>query len=343
MLVMEDDKRYEKLFKDITDLYGESQTTLLQTYWQTGKCIIETEQKSPARAGYGQYLIERLSNDLTQKYGKGFSQTNLKNMRRLFYTHPENQPESRLEWSKYLMLLSIRDNNMREELAVKAIDEGLTKYQLQKLVDLYMLRNRKESELERIENYKTDRGELYCYRMINSADLNGDNNEVLIDCGFNVWRNIKIENIDKYKDAEIFKTEKRNSKYYISEVLDKTKENAGKIYTYKGYVDSVVDGDTLHVIIDLGFETMIREKIRLRGIDAPEIIFTEGKKAKTFVVNALKNCGYIVLKTYKTDKYDRYVSDIFFMEGEVEAERITQEGELLNRKILDKGFARLAM
>ncbi|NLV66699.1 MAG: hypothetical protein GXY14_03390 [Spirochaetes bacterium] len=334
------EKSYEKLLKEITGLYGDTQHSMLKAYWLTGKYIIETEQETPARAGYGKYLIERLSNDLTKKYGNGFSKTNLKNMRRFFKTHPDSQPVTELEWSKYLTLLVIKDEEMREQFVNKAIDEELTRFQLKKQVELYMFRNRKECDPDMLENYPVERGELYCYRKIEKPDLLSNEKEVIVDCGFNVWRRVTIHNIDKYRDMEIFKTDKRNNRYYISEVLDKTEESIQKNYTYKGRVEKVIDGDTLQVNIDLGFDAVIKQKIRLRGVDTPEIEFNEGKKAKAFVSRELNRCEYIIIKTYKTDIYDRYISDVFYKEDCTDAERIAQEGTLLNRKLLEKGLAR---
>ena len=58
---------------------------LVQTYWQIGKYIVEYEQGGSEKAGYGDELLNRLSNDLTQLYGKGFSRSNLFNIR-MFYS-----------------------------------------------------------------------------------------------------------------------------------------------------------------------------------------------------------------------------------------------------------------
>ncbi|NLV67838.1 MAG: hypothetical protein GXY14_09205 [Spirochaetes bacterium] len=334
------EKIYEKLLKEITGLYGDTQHSMLKAYWLTGKYIIETEQDRQSTAGYGKYLIERLSNDLTKKYGKGFSMTSLKNMRRFFKAHPERQPVTELEWSKFLMLLAIKDEATREEFIKRAIDEELTRFQLKKQVELYMFRNRKEGDPDLIESYPVERGELYCYRKIERPDLLNNGKEVIIDCGFNVWRRVKIYNIDKYGNIEIFRTDKRNNRYYVSEVLEKTGENLKKNYTYRGRVEKVIDGDTLLVNIDLGFDAVIKQKIRLRGVDTPEIEFKEGEKAKSFVSRELGGCEHVVIKTYKTDIYDRYISDIFYKEDCTDAVRIAQEGTLLNRKLLEKGLAR---
>ncbi len=56
------------------------------SYWEIGRRIVEAEQKGKRRAGYGEQLIERLSVDLTQQFGRGFSRQNLWQMRLFFET-----------------------------------------------------------------------------------------------------------------------------------------------------------------------------------------------------------------------------------------------------------------
>ena len=57
---------------------------LVQTYWKIGKIIVEDEQKNKERAEYGKKLLKELSKKLTKKYGKGFSKSNLFNMRKFY-------------------------------------------------------------------------------------------------------------------------------------------------------------------------------------------------------------------------------------------------------------------
>lgn len=61
------------------------------SYWEIGRRIVEAEQKGKRRAGYGEQLIERLSADLTQQFGRGFSPDNLENMRRFFMAAARNR------------------------------------------------------------------------------------------------------------------------------------------------------------------------------------------------------------------------------------------------------------
>ena len=77
----------------------------------------------------------------------------------------------------------------------------------------------------------------------------------------------------------------------------------------------MIDGDTVNVEVNVAKALWIRKKLRLRRINTPEIDTPEGKKAKDFVVKALKDCPWIVIKTYSTDIYDRYLVDIFYLPG----------------------------
>lgn len=94
--------------------YKEVENILLCTYLNIGKYIVEFEQKGNERAEYGKNLLINLSKDLKIKYGKGFSRSNLQNMR-LFYLHyPNCQTLSgNLTWSHYIEFLSISDEGAR--------------------------------------------------------------------------------------------------------------------------------------------------------------------------------------------------------------------------------------
>lgn len=87
---------------------------LVQTYWEIGRIIVEDEQGNLERAEYGKQLIADLSKRLTKEYGKGFSKSNLFNMRNLYLTFPIFQMLSgKLSWSHYCELLSISDKKKR--------------------------------------------------------------------------------------------------------------------------------------------------------------------------------------------------------------------------------------
>ena len=83
------------------------------------------------------------------------------------------------------------------------------------------------------------------------------------------------------------------------------------LYTYKAFVERVIDGDTIKVELDLGFNTRIRQTLRLKNLDCPEMDTREGKAAKRFVEDLLTGVPFIAIKTVKSDKYDRYLADVF--------------------------------
>ncbi len=62
--------------------------TQVLAYYEIGREIVEFEQRGKARAGYGEELIKRLSNDMTENFGRGFSEMNLRNMRRFYLEFP---------------------------------------------------------------------------------------------------------------------------------------------------------------------------------------------------------------------------------------------------------------
>ena len=81
-------------------------TILVQTYWHIGKYIVEFEQKGKAKAEYGKELLTKLSKDLTLEYGKGFSRSNLFQIRSFYLKFPKIQTLSeQLSWSHYVELI----------------------------------------------------------------------------------------------------------------------------------------------------------------------------------------------------------------------------------------------
>lgn len=78
----------------------------------------------------------------------------------------------------------------------------------------------------------------------------------------------------------------------------------------------IVDGDTLDVLIDLGFGVTIKQRVRLYGIDAPESITSDGKEkkigleSKEYLRNWLSEKEDLIIKTLKDDKYGRILAKI---------------------------------
>lgn len=87
---------------------------LLSTYWHIGEIIVRYEQNEQVRAAYGDATLRQLSKALTKELGKGFSQSNVYNMRLFYLTHPIFQTVSgKLSWSHYCELISVSDPDKR--------------------------------------------------------------------------------------------------------------------------------------------------------------------------------------------------------------------------------------
>lgn len=93
-------------------------TAMLQSYWEIGRRIVEEEQSYSSRAEYGAQLIKKLSAQLTNEFGRGFSERSLRNYRQFFLKFPDWiiwQPRlPNLTWSHISILLRVDDAEARE-------------------------------------------------------------------------------------------------------------------------------------------------------------------------------------------------------------------------------------
>ena len=103
-------------------------------------------------------------------------------------------------------------------------------------------------------------------------------------------------------------------------------------------VKNVVDGDTIDVVIDLGFDIMFASRVRLAGIDTPESRTTDkaekvlGLEAKEYLKKHLKDAKSVVIRTEKMDsseKYGRILGWVY----------VNGESESLNNKMINDGYA----
>ena len=104
---------------------------LVETYWNVGKYIVEFEQNGQTRAIYGEQLLVNLSKDLTALLGKGFSKSNLFNMR-LFYTRfPIFQAvPGKLSWTLLVEIIRIDDELERNFYLAETVNENWSSRQL---------------------------------------------------------------------------------------------------------------------------------------------------------------------------------------------------------------------
>lgn len=121
--------------------------TMVATYWEIGRLVVEDEERGSHRADYGAKLIARLSTRLSKRFGKGFSPQNLANMVRFYRVYPQGaifqKPSGKsdsasgflVSWSHYLKLMRIDDPNERRFYEIEAAENKWSLKELQRQFD----------------------------------------------------------------------------------------------------------------------------------------------------------------------------------------------------------------
>ena len=139
-------------------LARKTNTAMIYTYFQIGKLIVEELQQGEKRAEYGIQLLESVSTDLSQKFGKGFSVQNLERMRNFFLIYSNSSKELRnseiflksskelristtnneaitllpISWSHYLFLMRMNNENERQFYEVESFVNQWTLKELER-------------------------------------------------------------------------------------------------------------------------------------------------------------------------------------------------------------------
>ncbi|MBE9468058.1 MAG: DUF1016 family protein [Bacteroidetes bacterium] len=126
--------------------------TMVYTYFEIGRMIVEEEQNGKERAEYGKKILKELSSKLKSEFGKGFSQRNLEQMRQFFLIYSKTQTPSaefNLSWSHYLKLMRIDNVEERKYYEIEALENKWSLRELQRQFDsalyerLVLSRNKK--------------------------------------------------------------------------------------------------------------------------------------------------------------------------------------------------------
>lgn len=107
---------------------------------------------------------------------------------------------------------------------------------------------------------------------------------------------------------------------------------------YVKEVTKVIDGDTIDVVIDLGFSIMYKSRVRLAGIDTPESRTTDkyekalGLEAKKYLADRIKEAKNIVIRTEKMDSSEKYgrILGWLYLDGETNS---------INNQMIMYGYA----
>ncbi|OGX34492.1 MAG: hypothetical protein A3C36_03420 [Omnitrophica WOR_2 bacterium RIFCSPHIGHO2_02_FULL_52_10] len=278
--------------------------TLALAYWRVGKQISEHILKNDHRAGYGDKLFPRLAKDLN------IDQRSIYQTVQFYREYPNLSPGSKLSWSHFRALLRVEDKSMRARFERKALAKNLSKRELEQEIRLRRTMDAGRGTKQGAQDtghkahvtLRAGRGEVGTYAIYTPQQPQAPEGKVAIDLGFNNWRLVP-----------------KDFKGIVAKAH----------YTFKAHVDEIIDGDTLWMNIELLPGYFTRQKLRLRGIDCPELAKSAGQRAKRFVEKALKGLEFVIIKTYKDDKYGRYLTDLFY----------GSEEKFLNQELLDQRLA----
>ena len=297
---------YRKLLAEIVGLCDGARRTLVHAHWEIGKRIVQIEQDGAARAAYGAGLLVRLSEDLTRERGVGFSPSSIKRFRQFYLLHPKGAPAHLLTWAHHAELLTVRDRKTRLLLEKRADERGMTRDELRKLIrERRGIGKGDRGEVAGGTPLVPKKGQLGLYQIRSGADVGWPRSGALVfDHGFRFYdalddtqaRGLAAGDFVEERDGKLVK-------------VDYAKRPG---YTYTAYLQEVIDGDTLWVALDAGLGGIARQKLRLRGIDCPEIDTPEGKTAKVFVETVLDGISSLTVYTSRNATHDRYEADVFF-------------------------------
>ena len=147
-----------KVYESIRSALAEARTSvvvavnsaMVSVYWEIGRQIAEAVGE---RAEYGRNLLAYLSERLTKEFGKGFTISNLRNMRQLYQTFPIRYAlRSELTWSHYRLLMRVDDPNRRDFYLTESANSGWTSRQLERQINSFyyerLLATQKENRPE---------------------------------------------------------------------------------------------------------------------------------------------------------------------------------------------------
>ena len=131
-------------------------TAMTAAYWLIGRRIVVEEQQNAERADYGEFILKKLSRELTAEFGNGFSYTNLKNMRQFYKTYPDvigQTLSGQLPWSHNCLIMRVADEKARIWYLKEAAREQWSVRQLERNINSFYYQRQLENGLKVDEKF----------------------------------------------------------------------------------------------------------------------------------------------------------------------------------------------
>ncbi|MBE7440322.1 MAG: thermonuclease family protein [Spirochaetales bacterium] len=301
-------------------------------HWQIGKKVAEIEPEPDGSPTGMPGLLKGIAERLNKKYGKGFSARNLRHMRKFYNQYDLKALDHTLSWTHYRLLLRVDDPARRQALQEKAISQGWSVAALEH--EVVFGKGRPARPLRLV--LSRPEGLLYFYRLTTRHLAGLELKVPNLDCGFKIWRNVDLKGLAEPADGLLVQSRRAGRSYRFAAASD---QSPNCLYTYRAFLERAIDGDTVIVHVDCGFETYSRQRLRLRSINAPDPGFSGAERARRYVEKRIPKGQPVVIKTHGSDKYERYLVDVLYLPGAKNAEKILAEGRHLNQEMLEEGVA----
>lgn len=296
----------------------------VETYWNIGDTL-ERFLEHAGGSTYGDETVRNLSKDL--HVGSSLLYEILRFRRRI----PTLHARVNLGWSHYRALLSLPSERAThyEQLAD---EQGWSTRQLRRAIESETDVAPPDDDLAPPATpLRPYFGPPFTYRVV--ADL-VDPGSAAIDFGFHhVWQlGPAMHGSANARPGDTVTVDTANNSLHV---LD----SRPRLWTYAAHVLRVVDGDTLDVVVDLGLGHRAFPRLRLRGIDTPELYTRKGQQARDVVTATLADVPFVLISTRRTDTYGRYLADVKYLPEATDVAEVQAEGIYLNRRLLDEGLA----
>lgn len=335
-------RTYRQLRRTVASLLEEGRERARQavereraiTYWRVGEAIHTHALGEAPRAPFGDGAMKRLAKDV------GVPQQRLYEALKFYRCFPIFRASGKLTWSHYLGLLKLPSDEARHYYERAAIDgHWSVKELVGKIEDRTYARHLEvEASVPEVALEKplvAQRGEVGLYRVKHPPGQ--AQSGLFLDVGFGHFWKVRQRRTE-FEEGDLVRARQRSDGAW--KIVKAEGASSRRLFTHVMLVARVVDGDTMTVTMTLPSGDVLYDRLRLRGIDTPEMQTKAGHRAKAFVEDRLGGCDFIVVKTSKTPgRYGRYIADVYYDAEERDPSSVAATGTYLNRELVEVGLA----
>ncbi|MBF0478873.1 MAG: hypothetical protein HQL26_05265 [Candidatus Omnitrophica bacterium] len=295
----------------------------IDMYWQIGRCMYQYVDTDKTR--YGKLFAKRLAQDV------GVDRTDLIRSLQFFREYHVKDARSKLTWTHYRVLMTVKDLQIRRELEQRALRETWSSRQLMAHSAQYKKPAHKKTteQQNQTESPEFKIGWLYTYRIIRDHN---SLSKFWIDLGFNL--RLRVPETEHVHENDIVSANWENGRILLQEMLGLEEK---LLFTYGATIEKLGQDGSLSLEIDCGFGILFRHKIWLKGLQTIFVDPAKNKRAVTFLERKLAPGQKIVIKMF-WEEGQRPAANIFYHQEEKKFSAIAKNGICLNTEMLEIKF-----